>query len=327
MAIGILATGSYLPDHIVTNDDLARTVDTSDAWVTSRTGIRQRRRARPDETTSDLGHRAAVAALHNGGLTVDQVDALVVATSSPDRIQPSTACHIHAKLGLTQVPAFDVGAVCSGFIYAAATAAGLMGSFPQHRRVMVVGCETYSRILDYEDRGTCVFFGDGAGAAVLGHVPDGYGVLGCDLIADSAQLDVVGVPAGGATEPADARTVRERRHYFHMDGRRVWNFATQAVPRVVKGALASAGLDVGDVDLLVTHQANARLIEECANRAGIPLDRIPTTVERYGNTAAASVPITLAEAHAAGRIRRGDVVVLAAVGGGMTAGALVLRWY
>ncbi|MCZ9346741.1 ketoacyl-ACP synthase III, partial [Streptomyces sp. TRM76130] len=234
---------------------------------------------------------------------------------------------VHAKMGLTQIPAFDVGAVCSGFVYAAATATGLMCSFPQYRHVMVVGCEAYSRILDYEDRSTCVFFGDGAGAAVLGHVPDGYGILGCDLLADSTQLDVVGVPAGGTREPANRRTVDERRHYFHMDGRRVWNFATQAVPRVVKGALASAGLDVGDVDLLITHQANARLIEECAARSGVPLDRIPMTVDRYGNTAAASVPITLDEARAAGRPRRGDVVVLAAVGGGMTAGALVLRWY
>lgn len=327
MAIGILATGSYLPDHVVTNDDLARVVDTSDAWVTSRTGIRQRRRAHPRQTTSDLGHHAAVAALRNGGLAADQLDALVVATSSPDQIQPSTACNIHAKLGLTHIPAFDIGAVCSGFVYATATAAGLMGGFPQHRHVMVVGCETYSRILDYQDRGTCVFFGDGAGAAVLGHVPDGYGILGCDLMADSTQLDVVGIPAGGAREPADEHTVRERRHYFRMDGRRVWNFATHAVPRVIKGALSSAGLDIDDVNVLITHQANARLIEKCAALAGVPLDRIPMTVDRYGNTAAASVPITLDEAHAAGRIRRGDIVVLAAVGGGMTAGALVVRWY
>ncbi|MGF1344611.1 3-oxoacyl-ACP synthase III family protein [Streptomyces flavovirens] len=327
MAIGIVATGSYLPDHIVTNDDLARTVETSDAWVTSRTGIRRRRRAHAEQTTSDLGHRAALAALRDHDITAEQLDALVVATSSPDQIQPSTACNLHARMGLTQIPAFDVGAVCSGFIYATAAAAGLMNTFSQYSHVMVVGCEAYSRVLDYQDRGTCVFFGDGAGAAVLGKLPDGYGILGCDLMADSTQLDVVGIPAGGALEPTSERTVRERRHYFRMDGRRVWDFATQAVPQVVKGALASAGLDVGDVDLLITHQANARLIEECAGRCGVPMDRVPMTVDRYGNTAAASVPITLDEAAAAGRLRRGDVVVLAAVGGGMTAGALVMRWY
>lgn len=327
MAIGIVATGSYLPDHIVTNDDLARTVDTSDTWITSRTGIRERRRAHEDQSTSDLGRLAALAALRDHDIAAEQLDALVVATSSPDQIQPSTACNLHAGMGLHQIPAFDVGAVCSGFVYATAAAAGLMNTFSQYNHVMVVGCEAYSRVLDYEDRGTCVFFGDGAGAAVLGKVPDGYGILGCDLIADSTRLDVVGIPAGGTREPADERTVAERRHYFRMDGRRVWDFATQAVPQVVKGALAAAGLDVDDVDLLITHQANARLIEECADRCGVPMDRVPTTVGRYGNTAAASVPITLDEAAADGRLHRGDVVVLAAVGGGMTAGALVMRWY
>ncbi|MGW1464318.1 3-oxoacyl-ACP synthase III family protein [Streptomyces sp. NPDC002308] len=327
MAIGIVATGSYLPDHIVTNDDLARTVDTSDTWITSRTGIRERRRAHEDQSTSDLGRLAALAALRDHDIAAEQLDALIVATSSPDQIQPSTACNLHAGMGLHQIPAFDVGAVCSGFVYATATAAGLMNTFSQYNHVMVVGCEAYSRVLDYEDRGTCVFFGDGAGAAVLGRVPDGYGILGCDLIADSTRLDVVGIPAGGTREPADERTVAERRHFFRMDGRQVWDFATQAVPQVVKGALAAAGLDVDDVDLLITHQANARLIEECADRCGVPLDRVPMTVDRYGNTAAASVPITLDEAAAAGRLHRGDVVVLAAVGGGMTAGALVMRWY
>ncbi|MGW2839449.1 3-oxoacyl-ACP synthase III family protein [Streptomyces sp. NPDC001493] len=327
MAIGIVATGSYLPDHIVTNDDLARTVDTSDTWITSRTGIRERRRAHEDQSTSDLGRLAALAALRDHDMAAEQLDALVVATSSPDQIQPSTACNLHAGMGLHQIPAFDVGAVCSGFVYATAAAAGLMNTFSQYNHVMVVGCEAYSRVLDYEDRGTCVFFGDGAGAAVLGRVPDGYGILGCDLIADSTRLDVVGIPAGGTREPADERTVAERRHFFRMDGRQVWDFATQAVPQVVKGALAAAGLDVDDVDLLITHQANARLIEECADRCGVPLDRVPMTVDRYGNTAAASVPITLDEAAAAGRLHRGDVVVLAAVGGGMTAGALVMRWY
>ncbi|MGW7313838.1 3-oxoacyl-ACP synthase III family protein [Streptomyces sp. NPDC054854] len=327
MPTGILATGSYVPERVVTNDELSRTVDTTDAWITARTGIRQRRRASPQQTTSDLGHQAAMAALENGGIRADQLDALVVATSTPDQIQPSTSCNLHAKMGLTHIPAFDVGAVCSGFVYATAAAAGMMSMFPKHRNVMVVGCETYSRILDFEDRGTCVFFGDGAGAVVLGEVPDGYGILGCELMADSTQLDVVGIPAGGANEPAGHDTVDERRHYFHMDGRRVWDFATQAVPHVVKEALAASGLDVTDVDHLITHQANARLIEECAQRAGIGLDRIPMTVDRYGNTAAASVPITLDEACASGRIRRGDIVVMAAVGGGMTAGALVVRWY
>ncbi|MCX4409534.1 MULTISPECIES: 3-oxoacyl-ACP synthase III family protein [unclassified Streptomyces] len=327
MNIGILATGSYLPETVVTNDDLAARVDTSDAWVTSRTGIRERRLADPGHASSDLGRLAALAALADGNLSVDQIDALVVATSSPDRIQPSTACHVHAKLGMTEAPAFDVNAVCSGFVYAAVTAAGLMTSFPRYRRALVVGCETYSRILDYDDRTTCVFFGDGAGAAVLGPVPDGFGILGCELLTDSSRLETVSVPAGGSAEPARHDTVRDRRHFFRMDGRGVWEFAADALPRAVKGALASAGLDTSDVDVLITHQANARLIEACADSLGVPRERVPTTVDRYGNTAAASVPITLHHALAQRRIRRGDIVVLAAVGGGMTAGAMVLRWY
>lgn len=327
MAIGIIATGSYLPETVVTNDDLARRVDTSDAWITTRTGIRERRLAAPHQASSDLGAHAARDALRRAGTGGDGIDVLVAATSSPDRVQPSTASHIHAKLGLTDVPAFDVGAVCSGFVYAMATAAGLMTAFPRYQRSLVVGCETYSRILDYQDRSTCVFFGDGAGAVVLGAVPDGYGVLASELLTDSSRLDVVGVPAGGSAEPASVRTVEEGRHFFTMNGRAVWDFATEALPRAVKSALATAGLDCGDVDVLITHQANARLMEACADALSVPRDRMPMTVDRYGNTAAASVPITLDHAVSEGRVRRGDVVVLATVGGGMTAGAVVLRWY
>jgi 3-oxoacyl-[acyl-carrier-protein] synthase-3 len=327
MNIGIVATGSHLPETVVTNDDLARRVDTSDAWVTSRTGIRERRLAGPGLASSDLGRLAALDALRRARLSPEHIDAVVVATSSPDRVQPSTASHLHAKLGLRDVPAFDVSAVCSGFIYATAAAAGLMTAFPHHRRSLVVGCEAYSRLLDYDDRTTCVFFGDGAGAAVLGEVPEGFGILSAELLTDDSLVDVVSVPAGGSAEPAGPDTVRDGRHYFRMDGRGVWDFAVNALPRVVKNGLARAGLDTGDIDVLVTHQANARLIEACAASLGVPLDRVPMTVDRYGNTAAASIPITLHDALVDGRIRRGDVVVLATVGGGMTAGALIMRWY
>jgi 3-oxoacyl-[acyl-carrier-protein] synthase-3 len=266
-------------------------------------------------------------ALHAGGINPVQIDALVVATSSPDYIQPATACVLQAKLGLGAVTAFDVSAVCTGFVYGLATAAGLMHAFPQYRRVLVVGCEAYSKILDYTDRATSVFFGDGAGAVVLGHVPDGYGVLTAQLMADGTQLDVVGIRAGGSAEPASADTLAGRRHYFHMNGSRVWDFAVHALPGVIKEALSQAHLGVDDVDLLIPHQANSRLIEAVGTAIGIGQDKIALTVDRYGNTAAASVPITLDEAIAAGRVKRGDIVVLASVGGGMTAGAVVLRWY
>ncbi|SCE77577.1 3-oxoacyl-ACP synthase III family protein [Micromonospora mirobrigensis] len=327
MAIGILGTGSYLPEQVVTNDDLARVVDTSDEWIVSHTGIRQRRRAGADTRSSDLGILASRRAVSAAGLSTEQIDGLVVASSSPDQVQPATACRVQAELGLMTGPAFDVSAVCAGFVYGVAVAQGLMCASGQYRRMLVTGCEVYSKILDYQDRTSCVFFGDGAGAVVLGHVPDGYGILGSHLTTDGTQRDVVGIPAGGTAEPTSADTLAARRHHFRMDGPRVWDFATTALPVSIKQALAATGLGVADVDLLITHQANLRLIDAVAHGLGMPREKVPTTVERYGNTAAASVPITLDEAVAAGRLRRGDIVVLAAVGGGMTAGTVVLRWY
>jgi 3-oxoacyl-[acyl-carrier-protein] synthase-3 len=327
MAIGICGTGAYLPERIVTNRDLEAVVDTSDAWIVARTGIRERRRAEEHASSSDLGAIAGRRALTAAGIGPKEVDALVVATSSPDYVQPATACALQPKLGLGPVASFDVSAVCAGFVYALAAGTGLMQTFPQYHRMLLVGCEVYSKILDYQDRTTCVFFGDGAGAVVLGHVPEGYGVLGAYLMADGSQLGVVGIPAGGTAQPTTAASLADRDQYFQMDGPRVWEFATHALPLAVKEALAGADLGIQDVDLLITHQANARLIEAVGAALGIPMDKVPTTVERYGNTAAASVPITLDEAVAAGRLHRGDIVVLASVGGGMTAGAVVLRWY
>jgi 3-oxoacyl-[acyl-carrier-protein] synthase III len=327
MSIGVSGTGSHLPPRVVTNRDLEQMLDTTDDWITSRTGIRTRRWAAEGTASSDLGTLAARQAMAAAGVGPDQVDGLLVATSSPDRPQPATACAIQANLGLSTVPAFDVAAVCSGFVYALTTCAGLMRGFPQYRRMLVVGCEVYSRIIDLQDRTSSVFFGDGAGAVLLEQLPEGYGLLGAHLMADGTQADVVQVPAGGSREPISGHCLAERRQYFRMDGRRVWEFATSTLPGVVKEALSNADLAINDVDLLVMHQANARMIESVSAAMGVPEDRVPLTVDRYGNTAAASVPITLDEAVRAGRLRRGDVVVLAAVGGGMTAGAAVLRWY
>jgi 3-oxoacyl-[acyl-carrier-protein] synthase III len=327
VAIGITATGSCLPPDVVSNQFFESTLDTTDEWIVSRTGIRERRRATAGVLSSDLGAVAATRALRAGALSTEQVAGLVVATSSPDYIQPSTACVVQAKLGLRSVPALDVSAVCAGFVYGLATAAGLMSSPARWGRTLVVGAEVYSKIMDYQDRTTCVFFGDGAGAVVLDQVPSGYGMLSAHLLADGTQLDIVGIPAGGTAEPASDRSVAERRHYFKMNGPGVWDFATVALPAVIKEALADAGLSVSDVDHLITHQANARLIEAVAAAVGMPMTQVPTTVEKYGNTAAASVPITLDEVVSAGRIKRGHIVVLASVGGGMTAGAVVLRWF
>lgn len=327
MAIGIHGTGSFLPERVITNFDLEALVDTSDAWIVARTGIHERRRAEPGASSSDLGAIAGTRALQAAHVGPEEVDGLIVATSSPDYIQPSTACALQPKLGLGPVASFDVSAVCTGFVYAMAAGTGLMRAFPQYRRLLIVGCEVYSKILDYKDRTTCVFFGDGAGAVLLEQVPDGFGVLSTHLVADGRQLGVVGIPGGGTARPATHTTIDQRDHYFHMDGPRVWEFATQALPAAVKEALANAHLGIQDVDLLITHQANARMIEAISVSLGVPLDKVPMTVDRYGNTAAASVPVTLDDAVRTGRLHRGDVVVLASVGGGMTAGAIVLRWY
>lgn len=321
-SIGITRTASYLPPTVVTNQDLERFLDTSDAWIRSRTGIRTRHWS-TDESTSDMATNAARLLL-DAGL---RPNLLVVATSSPDQIQPPTACLVQRNLGLSGVPAFDVGAVCTGFVYALATATALASYQPDYVPGLVIGAERYSGILDPQDRTTNVFFGDGAGAVLLDRVPDGYGVLGTTLTAHGEFHDVVGIKAGGTTTPLSPQAVANRDHYFHMHGSQVWDYATTALPAVIKQVLYNARLDESDVDLVITHQANLRLIEEVLRRCGIDAARTETTVERLGNTAAASIPLTLHEAVRRGRVRDGDVVLLAGVGGGMTAGAVVLRWY
>ncbi|NIJ14282.1 3-oxoacyl-[acyl-carrier-protein] synthase-3 [Saccharomonospora amisosensis] len=321
-AIGITSTSAYTPPTVVANRDLERTLNTSDEWIRARTGIRTRRWS-VDESTSGMAAKAASGALRGGTAP----NLIVVATSSPDHIQPPTACLVQRALGLPGVPAFDVGAVCSGFVYALASAAALAAAHPDLAPALVVGSERYSRILDPEDRTATVFFGDGAGAVMLGRVPDGYGVLGTRLTAHGELSDVVGIEAGGTTTPLSPQAIANREHYFHMHGPQVWDYATETLPSLIKEALYATGLDESDVDLVITHQANLRLIEEVLRRCGIAKDRTETTVESFGNTAAASIPITLHQAVERGRLKDGDIVLLAGVGGGMTAGVVVVRWY
>lgn len=328
VSVGIVGTGSFVPPRAVANDELARIVPgTSHDWIVSHTGIRARRFAEPGVMASDLAAHAARAALADADVADRQIGLIVLATSSPDWIQPPTACAVQQKLGLHGVPAFDIGAVCSGWVYGLVVGSAMLGAASGMDAVLVLAGEVYSRVLDWQDRRSSVFFGDGAGAAVLRRVPSDYGVLGWQLLADGDLLDAVGIPAGGARLPASIDTVLHRQHAFRMDGRRVWQFATSALPVVVNRALADACVTVDDVQLFIFHQANARIIDECLRVLKVGRDRTFTTVERYGNTAAASAPITLHEAREAGRVRRDDLVVLVAVGGGMTAGACVMRWY
>jgi len=314
----IAGTGGYLPAQVLTNHELARRIDTSDAWIRARTGIGERRIAAPGEVTSDLAEHAARAALAAAGVPPNDVDLIVVATTTPDMVFPSTACILQAKLGACGGPAFDLQAVCSGFVYALMMADRMVaGGFA--RNALVVGAEIYSRILDWNDRGTCVLFGDGAGAVVL--VPSQTpGILSAHLHADGAYRDILCVPGslkGGQVAGSP---------FVHMDGPAVFKFAVNVMTQVASEALAANGVDAGAVDWLVPHQANIRIIDATAKKLGIASERVIVTVDHHANTSAASIPLALDEAVRDGRIRSGHRVLLIGVGGGFTWGSVFLTY-
>jgi 3-oxoacyl-[acyl-carrier-protein] synthase-3 len=314
----ITGTGSYLPRKILTNVDLAQLVDTSDEWIFSRTGIRQRHIAADDERTSDLALHASRNAIEAAGITVDDIGLIIVATTTPDMVFPSTACLLQAKLGIRNIPAFDLQAVCSGFIYALGTADLFMKS-GQYQHILVVGAEVYSRILDWKDRSTCVLFGDGAGAVVLSR-SEAPGILSTHLHADGSyaeKLNVPGTVSGGAISG---------RPLLQMEGNFVFKFAVRVLGEVAQEALTATGLEASDIDWLVPHQANIRIIQSTAKKLGMSMEKVITTVERHANTSAASVPLALDEAVRDGRIRRGHRVLLEGVGGGFTWGAVLAEW-
>jgi len=314
----IVGTGSYLPARIVSNDELARTVDTTDAWIQTRTGIRERRIAAPDEKTSDLALSASREAIAAAGIAPADVDLIVVATTTPDMIFPSTACALQEKLGARGGAAFDVQAVCSGFVYALGIADRMIAS-GMSKNALVVGAEVYSRILDWRDRGTCVLFGDGAGAAVL--VPSqSPGILSAHLHADGSHRAILCVPG----TVADGRV--SGTPFVHMDGQAVFRFAVRVLAEVAEEALAANRLEASAIDWLIPHQANIRIIEATAKKLGVPKQKIVSTVERHANTSAASIPLALDEAVRDGRIREGNRVLLLGVGGGFTWGSVLLQW-
>jgi 3-oxoacyl-[acyl-carrier-protein] synthase-3 len=319
----IAGTGGYLPERSISNDELAawKGLETSDTWIVERTGIRRRHIAAEGEAASDLGVKAALAALAQAGATVEEVDAVIVATSTPDSAFPATAARIQGKLGVTRGFAFDVAAACTGFIYALGIADALVRA-GQARGVLVIGTEVFSRILDWTDRGTCVLFGDGAGAVFirgerLGE-PGQRGILSTHMHADGRLGDILQVD-GGAGSTGGAGLVR-------MAGREVFKHAVTKLAGVVDEALAANGLGHGDVTWLVPHQANLRIIEAMGKKLHLPMDRVVVTVDRHANTSAASVPLALAEATRDGRIRRGDLVLMEAIGGGLTWGAALARF-
>ena len=314
----IAGVGGYLPERCVSNDELAKTVDTSDAWIVERTGIRQRHLAGPHETGAFMGARAAEAALRDAGIEPGEVDAVILATSTPDEAFPATAVRVQAMLGIKGGFAFDVSAACTGFIYALAVADGFVRS-GMVRTVLVIGSEVYSRIMDWNDRTTCVLFGDGAGAVVLraGHA-EGPGILSTHLHADGSLADMLYVD-GAVGQP-------ERSQHLKMRGQEVFRHAVSKLAGVVDEALAAHGLGHADIDWLVPHQANRRIIDAMGRKLGLAPERVVVTVDRHANTSAASVPLALADAWADGRIRRGDLVLMEALGGGLTWGSAIARF-
>ena len=325
-AVGIIGIGSFVPEKILTNKDLEKIVDTNDEWISERTGIKVRHIVADGENTSDIAAKAAERALKDAGLTADDIDLIVVATATPDMLFPATACLVQNKLKAGKAAAYDLAAGCSGFMYAIVTASQFIKT-GLYKHVLVIGAESLSRILDWTDRNTCVLFGDGAGAVVLSEVPEGYGILGSNLGADGSGGDLLCLPAGGTSRPATEETVRERLHFVHMAGNEVFKFAVKVMGEAALNALEHAKIDTSEVDWLIPHQANIRIIQSAAKRLKMPMEKVIVNVDRYGNTSSASIPIALEEAIHDGRIKSGQVIAMVGFGAGLTWASAVMRWY
>ena len=323
----IAGVGSYAPSKVLTNDDLSKMVDTSDEWIYTRSGIRERRIAAADEACSDLAVKAAMAALADAKLQASDIDLLIVATASPDTPLPSTACFVQHKLGVpAHATCFDIAAACSGFLYALEIAYGQLLT-NRYKRALIIGAEKLSTVTDWTDRTTCVLFGDAAGAAVLHKVDQpGIGILGSDLGADGEFADNLYISAGGSKRPADAKSVEERAHCIRMNGREVFKSAVRVMETVAREMMEQHNLTPDQINLVIPHQANIRIIESLAGSLKVPMDRVYVNLDRYGNTSSASIPLALDEARRAGRIKPGDLTLLVAFGAGLTYGATLVRW-
>jgi len=323
--VDIVATGRYLPERVLTNADLEKIVETSDAWITERTGIRERRIAGPEQGAAEMGARAAQVAMQRAGIQAGEVDVIVLATATPDRLLPSTACDMQALLGAKNAAAYDISAACSGFIFALQVAEGHIAA-NRGEIALVVATEKMSGIVDWTDRQTCVLFGDGAGAAVVRKAGNGSGVLSTFIRSDGTLAELLWRPAGGVRVPMDAAVLDERSHLVRMAGREVFKAAVRSMAEAADQALVKAGLTGEDIDLMVPHQANMRIIEATAKYAKIPMEKVFVNIEKYGNMSSATIPVALDEAVEQGRLRRGDKVLMVAFGAGFTWGSAVVRW-
>lgn len=323
--VKVTGLGAYLPEKVLTNADLEKMVDTSDEWITTRTGIKERRLVAENEAASDLGAKAAMEAISEAKLKPEDIELIIVATITPDMQFPSTACLVQAKIGARKAACFDINAACSGFIYGLIVAEQFIKT-GIYTNALVIGAEVMSSVTDWQDRNTCVLFGDGAGACVLEASDDTSGIISSYLSSDGTQGELLLIPAGGSRMPASENTVKKRLHYLKMFGSEVFKLAVKAMADAAQKALEKAGLGCPDVNCLIPHQANVRIIEAMAKRIGLSLDKIYLNIEKYGNMSSASTAVGFYEAVKQGRIRKGDIVVLVAFGSGLTWGACVLKW-
>ena len=323
--VGILAVSHYVPEKILTNKDLEKKLDTSDEWIRSRTGIEERRVASDDETTASIGTVAASRVLEKANCPADQVDLIIVATMTPDSVLPAVSCRVQAGIGAKNAGAFDVNIACSGFAYALAMGCSYVTS-GMANKVLVIGADVMTRVMDWSDRGTCVLFGDGAGAVLLGEVAEGYWLLAQELGSDGRGAEHLVIPGGAGAKPMGSKHLTDKDFTLQMNGREVFRFAVQVMGNSAVAAAKKAGITSEDIDLFIPHQANSRIIESAAKRLGVPMEKVFVNVHNYGNTSCASIPLALSEAVEAGRVKEGDKVVLVGFGGGLAWGALVFNW-
>lgn len=322
--VKIIGTGSYVPEIIYSNEYMESIVDTNAKWIFDNLGIRERHIAGKDECTSDLATKAALAAIHDSGVAIDKIDLIIVATATPDRLAPSTACIVQAKLGALQAAAFDIAAVCSGFLYGLSIASQFVAS-GVYNNVLVIGADTFSRITDWRRR-DAVFFGDGAGAVIVTHAYENEGFLGFRLYADGRGRDSFTIPAGGSELPASVDTVKNGLHYFKMNGKDVYNTAIKVLPEAINTVLYDVGLKISDVDMLIPHQPSIAILKKTAEILGLPFEKVRTNMDRYANTSGGTIPILLDETNKAGLLKKGAIVLFAAVGSGWAYGSAVMKW-
>ena len=322
----ITALGRFVPEKVLTNADLEKMVDTSNEWILERTGIRERHIAEPGVATSDLATEAARRALEQRGLAPDDVELIIVATVTPDMLFPATACLVQDKLGANRAWGFDLSAACCGFLYALTTGAHFVAS-GTHRRVLVIGADVMSSIVDYEDRATCVLFGDGAGAVLLEPAEEGEGgLMDFNHHVQGSGGFFLYMPGGGSLNPASAETVAKKMHYVHQDGRQVFKYAVRKTCEASATLLERHKLTASDISLLVAHQANARILDAAAERLGLPPEKVIKNIDKYGNTTGATIPLALADAQEQGRLKPGDLILMVSVGAGLTVGSCLMRW-